>query len=76
MIRESLATGWAIGVRIHDRGNDFSLRHYVQTGSGLTPRVKRPEREADHSPPCVAEVKNTWSYTLFSFERLHGVVFN
>jgi hypothetical protein len=25
--------------------------------------VKRPEREADHSPPCSAEVKNVWSYT-------------
>jgi hypothetical protein len=25
--------------------------------------VKRPGREADHSPPSSAEVKNTWSYT-------------
>jgi hypothetical protein len=25
--------------------------------------VKRPEREADHSPPSNAEVKNAWSYT-------------
>jgi hypothetical protein len=25
--------------------------------------VKRPEREADHSPPSSAEVKNVWSYT-------------
>jgi hypothetical protein len=25
--------------------------------------VKRPEREADHSPPSSAEVKNSWSYT-------------
>jgi hypothetical protein len=25
--------------------------------------IKRPEREADHSPPSSAEVKNTWSYT-------------
>jgi hypothetical protein len=25
--------------------------------------VKRPEREADHSPPSSAEVKNAWSYT-------------
>jgi hypothetical protein len=24
--------------------------------------VKRPEREADHSPPSSAEVKNEWSY--------------
>jgi len=25
--------------------------------------VKRPGREADHSPPSNAEVKNAWSYT-------------
>jgi hypothetical protein len=24
--------------------------------------VKRPERQADHSPPSSAEVKNAWSY--------------
>jgi hypothetical protein len=29
-------------------------------GSG----VKRPEREADHSPPSSAEAKDAWSYTL------------
>jgi hypothetical protein len=25
--------------------------------------IKRPKREADHSPPDSAEVKNSWSYT-------------
>jgi hypothetical protein len=25
--------------------------------------LKRPGREADHSPPSSAEVKNAWSYT-------------
>jgi len=25
--------------------------------------VKRSERDADHSPPSSAEVKNAWSYT-------------
>jgi hypothetical protein len=29
----------------------------------LSPRIKRPGREADHSPPRSAEVKNEWSYT-------------
>jgi hypothetical protein len=29
----------------------------------LSLRVKRPGREADHSPPSSAEVKNAWSYT-------------
>jgi hypothetical protein len=25
--------------------------------------VKRPDREADHSPPSSAEIMNAWSYT-------------
>jgi hypothetical protein len=29
----------------------------------LSPGVKRPGREADHSPPTSAEVKKTWIYT-------------
>jgi hypothetical protein len=29
----------------------------------LSPGVKRPGREADHSPPTSAEVKKTWVYT-------------
>jgi hypothetical protein len=28
----------------------------------LTPEVRRPGREADHSPPSSAEVKKAWSY--------------
>jgi hypothetical protein len=28
----------------------------------LPPGVKRPEREADHSPPASAEVKKMWIY--------------
>jgi hypothetical protein len=55
----------------------FFLRHGVHTGSGahpfsypkgsrgraLSPGIKRPRREADHSPPSSAEFKNAWSYT-------------
>jgi hypothetical protein len=29
----------------------------------LSPEVRRPGREADHSPPTSVEVKNTWIYT-------------
>jgi hypothetical protein len=29
----------------------------------LSPEVKRPGREADHSPPSSVEVKNAWRYT-------------
>jgi hypothetical protein len=36
--------------------------------------VKRSGREADHSPPSSAEVKNAWSYTSAPPIRPHGVV--
>jgi hypothetical protein len=31
--------------------------------AALSLGVKRPGREADHSPPSSAEVKNAWNYT-------------
>jgi hypothetical protein len=37
------------------------------------PGVKRPGREADHSPPFSTEVKNAWSCTYTPPIRLHGV---
>jgi hypothetical protein len=36
--------------------------------------VKRPGREADHSPPSTAEVKECVELYLHSPIRLHGVV--
>jgi hypothetical protein len=36
--------------------------------------VKRPGREADHSPPSSDEVKNVWSYTPVPIVRLRSVV--
>jgi hypothetical protein len=36
--------------------------------------IKRPGREADHSPPPSAKVKNAWSYIYTPPIRLHGVV--
>jgi hypothetical protein len=36
--------------------------------------VKQPGREADHSPPSSAEVKNACSYTSTTPVRLRGVV--
>jgi hypothetical protein len=40
----------------------------IVTGYGLDDQgfggVKRPGREADHSPPASAEVKKTWVYTF------------
>jgi len=38
--------------------------------------VKRPGREADHSPPSTAEIKNSWSDTSSTPPvRVHGMVF-
>jgi hypothetical protein len=57
---------------------NFSLYHQVQNGSGahsasypmvpgaLSLGIKRPGREADHSRPYNAEVKNAWRYTSTS----------
>jgi hypothetical protein len=62
-------------VRLPAGAGNFSLRHRVQNGSESHPAsyptgtralslgVKRPVREADHSPPLSAEVKNAWIYT-------------
>jgi hypothetical protein len=75
-----------IGVRIPAGAGNFSLRHRVQTGSGAHPAsypvgtkgpllgVKRPGREADHSPPSSAEVKECVELYLPSPIRPHGVV--
>jgi hypothetical protein len=41
--------------------------------SALSLGVKRSGREADHSPPSRAEVKNAWRYTSTPPIR-HGVV--
>jgi hypothetical protein len=29
----------------------------------LSPELKQPGRETDHSPPTIAQVKKTWTYT-------------
>jgi hypothetical protein len=69
-----LRAGWWV-VRVPAEAGNFSLHHRVQTGSGARPTsytmgtrglslgVKRAGREADHSHPCSAEVKNACSCT-------------
>jgi hypothetical protein len=57
------ATGYGLDGWDSIPGNvRFSLHHSVQTGSrahpALSPGVKRQGREADHSPPSSAVVKN------------------
>jgi hypothetical protein len=72
-----LTTGWtAEGSGFQSRyGQEFSLLHVVQTGPGVHPAsypmgtgdsfpgAKWKEREVDHSPSTIAEVKRTWLYT-------------
>jgi hypothetical protein len=62
-------------VRFPAGAGNFSLHHRVQNGSGAQPAscpmdtrgsfpgVRRPGREADHSPSSSAEVKYAWNYT-------------
>jgi hypothetical protein len=76
------------GSRVHfpvGAGN-FSLHHCVLNSFGAHPAsyqmgargsflgLKRPEREADHSPPSSAEVKECVDLYLHSPIRPHGVV--
>jgi hypothetical protein len=47
----------------------------IQLAQGaLSLGVKRPWREAEHTPPSSADFKNTWSYTATPPVRLHGMV--
>jgi hypothetical protein len=70
---------WTIGFRSPTEAEDFSSRLCVQTGSGVHPAScpmgtrgpfpgskARPERDADHSPPSSAEVKNEKELYLLS----------
>jgi hypothetical protein len=75
----SIATGYevedrGVGVRVPVGSRIFtSPRHpdrlwgppnlYPLGTGALSPGVKRPGREADHSPPTSVEIKNTWVYT-------------
>jgi hypothetical protein len=66
-----VSTGWTMEVRFPTGAEDFSSRPCVQTGSGANPASypmgtggpfpggkARPGRDADHSPPSSAEVRN------------------
>jgi hypothetical protein len=82
------ATGRMIGVSSPGRGWEsfyspqrpgrfWGPPNFLSNGyKGLSVGIKRPEREADHSTSSSAEVKNAWSYTSTSTERLHVVLLN
>jgi hypothetical protein len=67
---------------------NFLLVLTVQSDSGAHPAsspmgigvlsqgVKRPGRDAVHSPPSGAMVKNVWGHASTPPIRLHGVVLN
>jgi hypothetical protein len=70
------------GFESHPGKDNFSFPYNVQTFFKAHPsllynryksyfqREKRPQREANHSPPPRTEVKNEWSYTstpLYAF---------
>jgi hypothetical protein len=73
-----IATGYGlddrgVGVRVPVGSRIFSKSSRPTLGSmqppiqwvprALSPGLKRPEREADHSTPASAEVKKMWIYT-------------
>jgi hypothetical protein len=72
-----LATGWTTKESEFESryGQELSLLHVVQTGSGVhpasytmdvgtfSPGVMRQGSETDHSPPASPEVKKMWLYT-------------
>jgi len=83
--------GWTVGVQLSTRAMTgiFIFTTVFRTTLGptetplhlvleaiITLGVKRLGREADHSPPSSAEVKNTSNCTFIHPIRLHGVVLN
>jgi hypothetical protein len=70
----------SVGCRIFSKSSRSVLRSIqppIQLIPGaLSPGVKRPSREVDHSPPTSAEVKKNVNLYIHSPIRLHGVVLN
>jgi hypothetical protein len=52
-------------------GNTALVSEYsVETSTDL----RRPKREADHSPSASAEIKNAWSFTSTPSFRIYDVM--
>jgi hypothetical protein len=52
------------GVRIFKSLWSILTQYVIQlVPEALSQGVQQPGREADHSPPTIAEVKKTWVYT-------------
>jgi hypothetical protein len=81
LVAQRWATGWMIGgvgIFLFTTASRLALRPIqplIQWVPGaLSLRVKRPGREADHSPPSRAKVKECVELYLHSRIRLHCVV--
>jgi hypothetical protein len=89
--RAGIATGYGlhgrgVGVRVPVEARYFSTSSRPALGptqppiqrvpAALFPGVRRPGREADHSPPTTAEIKNTSIYTSTPPDAFKGVVLN
>jgi hypothetical protein len=72
-----LRAGWSRGIYLFTTASRPALgptQPPLQWVPGATSLgVKRPGREADHSLPSSADVKNAWNHTSTTV-RLHGVV--
>jgi hypothetical protein len=71
----SVQAGKYIDKFLHWLRDPAGLQSNVYEGI-ISPGVKQPDREANHSPPSSADVKNTWSYTSSPLINLHGLVIN
>jgi len=80
-VQSHYATGWTAEELCFDsrQGCDFSpfskwfrppsrpsKTLIKQVPEFLSPGLKRPRREVEHSTPCTAQVKNDWSFTSIS----------
>jgi hypothetical protein len=75
LLNKNSSRGWEFLFTTASRTALGPIQSPIQWVTGaLSLGVKRPGREADHSPPSSSEVKNVWSYTLAPPVRLHDTV--
>ena len=70
-------TGWKVGGLSPIKVQRFFFLQNVENDSGAhpvrcLPRVNRPGRSADHTPPCGTHVKNECSYSSTPLICLYG----
>jgi hypothetical protein len=58
-----MAGNFSLLHRIQTESEAYPASYPMGTGGAISLGVKRPGREADHSPPSSTDVKNAWRYT-------------